>query len=68
MTTVGATTFNNITQASTSGNGSGARFTISIDGVGNYNELSVTAGGSGYEPDDTITVSGAEPRRRDTGT
>ena len=60
LTTVGATTFTNITQASTSGDGSGAIFTISIDGFGNYSGATVTAGGSGYEPDDTITVSGAD--------
>jgi hypothetical protein len=58
LTSVGATTFNNVTQASTSGNGSGANFTISIDGSGNYSVASINAGGSGYEPDDTITVSG----------
>ena len=59
LTRVGATTFTNVTQASTSGNGSGASFTISIDGNGNYGVVSVTNGGTGYEPDDTITVSGA---------
>ena len=59
LTGVGATTFSNVTQASTSGNGTGAIFTISIDGVGNYAVVSITNGGSGYEPDDTITVSGA---------
>ena len=59
LTSVGATTFSNVTQASTSGNGSGAIFTISIDGSGNYSVASVNSGGSGYEPDDTITVSGA---------
>ena len=59
LTGVGATTFSNVTQASTSGNGTGAIFTISIDGVGNYGVVSITNGGSGYEPDDTITVSGA---------
>ena len=59
LTSVGATTFSNVTQASTSGNGSGANFTISIDGSGNYSVASINAGGSGYEPDDTITVSGA---------
>ena len=59
LTGVGATTFSNVTQASTSGNGTGAIFTISIDGVGNYGVMSITNGGSGYEPDDTITVSGA---------
>ena len=59
LTSVGATTFSNVTQASTSGNGSGAIFTISIDGSGNYSVASINSGGSGYEPDDTITVSGA---------
>ena len=59
LTSVGATTFSNVIQASTSGNGSGAIFTISIDGSGNYSVASVNSGGSGYEPDDTITVSGA---------
>ena len=59
LTSVGATTFSNVTQASTSGNGSGAIFTISIDGSGNYSVSSVNSGGSGYEPDDTIALSGA---------
>ena len=59
LTRVGATTFSNVSQASTSGTGSGATFTISIDGNGNYSVASISAGGSGYEPDDTITVSGA---------
>ena len=59
LTKVGAAAFNNVTQASTSGNGTGAIFTISIDGNGNYGVSSITNGGSGYEPDDTITVSGA---------
>ena len=59
LTRVGATTFSNVSQASTSGTGSGATFTISIDGNGNYSVASISAGGSGYEPDDTIIVSGA---------
>ena len=59
LTSVGTTTFNNVTQASTSGNGTGAIFTISIDGIGNYGVASITNGGSGYEPNDTIAVSGA---------
>ena len=59
LTSVGATSFTNVTQATTSGNGTGAIFTISIDGVGNYGVASITNGGSGYEPDDTITILGA---------
>ena len=59
LTSVGPTTFNGVTQASTSGNGTGAIFTISIDGNGNYGVASITNGGSGYEPNDTIAVSGA---------
>ena len=59
LTSVGATTFSNVTQASTSGNGGGAIFTISIDGNGNYSVPFINSGGSGYEPGDTITVSGA---------
>ena len=59
LTSVGATSISNVSQASTSGSGSGATFTISIDGAGNYQVHSVTSGGSGYEPGDTITLSGA---------
>ena len=58
LTSVGATSISNVTQTSTSGSGSGATFTISIDGAGNYRANSVSSGGSGYEPDDSITVSG----------
>ncbi len=58
LTSVGATTLNNVNQASTSGTGSGAIFTISIDGSGNYSVTAINSGGSGYEPDDTITVLG----------
>ena len=58
ITSVGATSFSNVTQASTSGDGSGSIFTVSIDGNGNYSLASINSGGTGYEPDDTITVSG----------
>jgi len=59
LTSVGATSISSVTQASTSGSGSGASFTISIDGAGNYQVNSISSGGSGYEPGDTITLSGA---------
>ena len=59
LTSVGATSISNVSQTNTSGSGSGATFTISIDGAGNYQVHSVTSGGSGYEPGDTITLSGA---------
>ena len=58
ITTVGATTLSNVTQDSTSGAGSGAIFTILIDGSGNYSVSAINSGGSGYEPNDTITVTG----------
>ena len=45
ITSVGATTFSDVTQASTSGNGSGAIFTISIDGSGNYSVAAINSGG-----------------------
>ena len=58
LTSVGATSISSVSQTNTSGSGSGATFTISIDGAGNYQVHSVTSGGSGYEPGDTITLSG----------
>jgi hypothetical protein len=60
LTSVGATSISNVPQASTSGSGSGATFTISIDGTGNYRVNSISSGGSGYEPGDTITLSGSD--------
>ena len=59
ITSVGATSISNVSQTSTSGSGSGATFAISIDGAGNYSVTSINSGGSGYEPGDTITLSGA---------
>jgi hypothetical protein len=59
ITSVGATSISNVSQTSTSGSGSGATFAISIDGAGNYSVNSINSGGSGYEPGDTITLSGA---------
>lgn len=60
LTTIGATTINNVTQTSTTGTGSGAIFTIAIDGAGNYGVSSIDSGGTGYEEADSITISGAD--------
>ena len=59
LTAVGATTIANVTQTSTTGTGSGAIFTIAIDGAGNYSVTSINSAGTGYEEGDSITVSGA---------
>ena len=58
LTSVGATTINNLTQTSTTGSGSGAIFTIAIDGAGNYSVSSINAAGNNYEEGDSITISG----------
>ncbi len=58
LTSVGATNIDNLTQASTTGAGSGAIFTIAIDGAGNYSVNSIDAAGTGYEEGDSITISG----------
>ena len=58
LTSVGATTINNLTQTSTTGSGSGAIFTIAIDGAGNYSVNSIDAAGNNYEEGDSITISG----------
>ena len=58
LTAVGATTINNLTQTSTTGAGSGAIFTIAIDGAGNYSVNSIDAAGTNYEEGDSITISG----------
>jgi hypothetical protein len=47
-----------VTQLSTSGSGSGAEFTIT--NYGEYYGASVTAPGSGYNLNDTITIAGAD--------
>ena len=58
LTSVGATTINNLTQTSTTGSGSGAIFTVAIDGAGNYSVNSIDAAGTNYEEGDSITISG----------
>ena len=58
LTAVGATTIANVTQSSTTGTGSGAIFTIALDGAGNYSVNSIDAAGTNYEEGDSITISG----------
>tara|TARA_R110001592_G_scaffold98753_2_gene281681 strand:- start:180 stop:1112 length:933 start_codon:yes stop_codon:yes gene_type:complete len=57
-TSTGTATFTGVTQASTSGTGINAVFTVSTDGAGGYSVDSVTTVGSGYAVGDTITVAG----------
>ena len=58
-TATGAATFSNIAQSSTSGNGSGAAFTISTNGSGAYSLDSINGAANGYQIGDTVTISGA---------
>ncbi len=53
-----AQSFTGVTQASTSGSGSNAAFTINKSG-GSYTSVSITTSGSGYVANDTIVISGA---------
>ncbi|MBT3620127.1 MAG: hypothetical protein HN523_06845, partial [Porticoccaceae bacterium] len=50
--------FQNIVQINTTGNGSGAQFSISTDGAGNYILDSIENAGTGYKPGDILTVLG----------
>ena len=54
---VGTATHTGETQTATSGSGSNAQFTVTTDGDGNYS-VAVTAIGSGYAVNDTITIAG----------
>ena len=54
---VGSTTHNNVAQTSTSGSGSNAQFSVTTNGEGGYS-LSVSAVGSNYAVNDTITIAG----------
>ena len=54
---VGTATHTGETQTATSGSGSNAQFTVTTDGNGNYS-VAVTAIGSGYAVNDTITIAG----------
>lgn len=57
-TSTGSATFTGVTQDSTSGVGTGAEFTITADGAGNYTLDAITANGANYAVSDTITVTG----------
>ena len=57
--TLSTQTFTNVQQSSTSGSGSGARFTIDKTSAGIYTLTAITATGSGYGNADTITINGA---------
>ena len=58
-TSNGSASFTNVTQSLTNGNGSGAQFSISTDGAGNYSFGGVTTAGNGYQVGDSITINGA---------
>ncbi len=49
--------YNDVDQSATSGSGSGAKFTVISDGLGNYT-VAVTTIGSGYAINDTVTIAG----------
>ena len=55
---LGTATFTEVAQTSTSGSGSGAKFTITTDGAGAYAVDEITTIGSGYATSDTITIAG----------
>lgn len=52
-------TYTDVT-GTTSGSGTGAKFTITRDANGDVNTVTVTAGGSGYAGTDTITILGSD--------
>tara|TARA_A100001388_G_scaffold136733_1_gene101335 strand:- start:9604 stop:13011 length:3408 start_codon:yes stop_codon:yes gene_type:complete len=56
-TSTGSATFTNVTGTVSSGNGSGAKFTITTDGSGGYAVDAVTDGGTRYS---TVTGNGAQ--------
>ena len=58
-TSNGSASFTNVTQSLTNGNGSGAQFSISTNGAGNYSVGGVTSAGNGYQVGDSITINGA---------
>ena len=59
ITDLTSVSFTGVTQASTSGSGSGAAFTITVNGSNVYSVDAITAIGTGYAVNDTITIAGA---------
>jgi len=59
-TSTGSATFTAVSQASTSGVGYGAEFTIASDGAGAYTLNAITNAGNAYAVSDTVVISGAD--------
>jgi hypothetical protein len=59
-TSTGSATFTAVVQASTSGDGYDAEFTITSDGAGAYTLDAVTNAGNAYAVSDTIVIAGAD--------
>jgi len=57
VASVSSTTFT-VTQASTSGSGTGAQFKIVVNGSGAYSLDSIAAIGTGYAVNDTVVIAG----------
>jgi hypothetical protein len=58
-TSTGSATFTAVSQASTSGDGYDAEFTIAANGAGAYTLNAVTSAGNAYAVSDTIVIAGA---------
>ena len=50
--------YSDVVQSATSGSGSGAKFTVISDGIGNYTVATTTIG-TGYAVNDTVTIAGS---------
>ncbi len=59
-TSTGSSTFTAVSQASTSGDGYDAEFTIAANGAGAYTLNAITSAGNAYAVSDTIVIAGAD--------
>jgi hypothetical protein len=57
-TSTGSATFTAVSQASTSGDGYGAEFTIASNGAGAYTLNAITNAGNAYAVSDTVVIAG----------